>query len=83
MPQAEKVGTVVPHNDAVPAPCPHYAQGCGGCAMQDLAYAAQLKAKQRQVRRVHAHPSLQYRESTQLVPHAWQYTTHHLVSLAA
>ena len=40
---------MVAHSDAVPARCAHYAQGCGGCAMQDLAYPAQLKAKQRQV----------------------------------
>ena len=53
--QAEKVDTLVPHNDAVPAPCAHYGQGCGGCAMQDLAYAAQLKAKHRQVC-MSAHP---------------------------
>ena len=48
--QAEKLESLVPHSDAVPARCAHYGQGCGGCAMQDLAYPAQLRAKRRQVR---------------------------------
>ncbi len=32
--------------DRVPAPCPHFAEGCGGCAWQHVARPAQLAAKQ-------------------------------------
>jgi 23S rRNA (uracil-5-)-methyltransferase RumA len=31
----------------MPAPCPHVAQGCGGCLLQEFAYDAQLAAKAR------------------------------------
>ncbi|BDA43157.1 Uncharacterized RNA methyltransferase TTE1812 [Coccomyxa sp. Obi] len=46
---AVKVAVSKPHNHAVAPPCVHYAQGCGGCSMQNLAYTAQLAAKEQQV----------------------------------
>ena len=68
--QAEKLVSLVPHSDAVPARCAHYGQGCGGCAMQDLAYPAQLRAKRRQVR---AHRPLLLLSLSPLSP-AWHAT---------
>ncbi len=46
---AVKVAVSKPHDHAVEAPCMHYGQGCGGCSMQNLAYTAQLAAKEQQV----------------------------------
>jgi hypothetical protein len=46
---AEKLQVLEPHDNAVDAPCPHFGP-CGGCSYQNLAYAAQLVAKQDQVR---------------------------------
>jgi len=40
--------------ERVAPPCPHVQQ-CGGCRFQDLAYAAQLRIKERQVRETLAH----------------------------
>ena len=49
---AEALATEVvrPGPNRVEAPCTHYHEGCGGCRFQDLAYDAQLEAKQEQVR---------------------------------
>lgn len=44
-----KVETISPHWDLVDAPC-EYASYCGGCKTQNLAYEAQLRAKEQQVR---------------------------------
>lgn len=38
-----------PSRDRVEAPCPHFG-ACGGCRFQDLAYEAQLREKEAQVR---------------------------------
>lgn len=43
-----KLKTTSPHWDIVEAPC-EYAAYCGGCKTQNLAYAAQLRAKEQQV----------------------------------
>lgn len=52
--QAIKVATLKEHDHATEAPCVHYGDGCGGCSMQNLAYFAQLAAKERQVGIMHA-----------------------------
>src|SRR6476659_5666578 len=47
--EAVAVEVVEPSAQRVEAPCDHY-PACGGCRFQDLAYEAQLEAKQEQVR---------------------------------
>lgn len=47
---ARKLEALRQHSHAVEAPCQHFAEGCGGCSLQSLAYAAQLTAKRQQVR---------------------------------
>jgi 23S rRNA (uracil1939-C5)-methyltransferase len=47
--EAIAVEVVEPGAQRVEAPCAHY-PACGGCRFQDLAYDAQLEAKQEQVR---------------------------------
>ncbi len=47
--EALAVEVVEPSAQRVDAPCAHY-PACGGCRFQDLAYEAQLDAKQEQVR---------------------------------
>jgi 23S rRNA (uracil1939-C5)-methyltransferase len=47
--EAIAVEVVDPSAKRVDAPCAHY-PACGGCRFQDLAYEAQLEAKQEQVR---------------------------------
>jgi 23S rRNA (uracil1939-C5)-methyltransferase len=47
--EAIAVEVVDPSAKRVDAPCAHY-PACGGCRFQDLAYDAQLEAKQEQVR---------------------------------
>jgi 23S rRNA (uracil1939-C5)-methyltransferase len=47
--EALAVEVVEPSPKRVPAPCAHY-PACGGCRFQDLAYEAQIEAKQEQVR---------------------------------
>src|SRR6266487_308198 len=47
--EALAVEVVEPSAKRVDAPCAHY-PACGGCRFQDLAYGAQLEAKQEQVR---------------------------------
>ncbi|KAJ4823678.1 hypothetical protein Tsubulata_027679 [Turnera subulata] len=47
--EVTKQETLSPHWDLVDAPC-EYASYCGGCKTQNLAYDAQLKAKEQQVR---------------------------------
>jgi len=47
--EAVAVEVVEPSAQRVDAPCVHY-PACGGCRFQDLAYEAQLEAKQEQVR---------------------------------
>ncbi|XP_024027797.1 uncharacterized protein LOC21386658 [Morus notabilis] len=47
--EVTKVETISPHWDLVDAPC-EYASYCGGCKTQNLAYEAQLRAKEQQVR---------------------------------
>ena len=49
---ATKLEALRQHSHAVEAPCQHFAEGCGGCSLQSLAYAAQLTAKRQQVRNV-------------------------------
>jgi 23S rRNA (uracil1939-C5)-methyltransferase len=48
---AEALATEVvrPGPNRVEAPCRHYYDGCGGCRFQDLAYEAQVTAKESQV----------------------------------
>ena len=46
--EVKKLNTISPHNDSVAAPCEH-AVDCGGCKTQNLAYDAQVKAKEQQV----------------------------------
>src|SRR3989440_1437543 len=46
--EAVAVEVVEPSAQRVEAPCAHY-RACGGCRFQDLAYEAQLEAKQDQV----------------------------------
>ncbi|KAG1330189.1 putative RNA methyltransferase [Cocos nucifera] len=47
--EVTKLKTITPHWDLVEAPC-EYASACGGCKTQNLAYEAQLRAKEQQVR---------------------------------
>jgi 23S rRNA (uracil1939-C5)-methyltransferase len=47
--EAATLEVIEPGADRVEAPCPHFGT-CGGCRFQDLAYAAQLRAKEEQVR---------------------------------
>lgn len=51
---AVKVASTQQHANAVEAPCAHYHAGCGGCSMQNLAYDAQLAAKEQQVHFQHS-----------------------------
>jgi 23S rRNA (uracil1939-C5)-methyltransferase len=44
--RAELAGVIAPSPARVPAPCPHFDEGCGGCAWQHVARAEQLAAKQ-------------------------------------
>jgi 23S rRNA (uracil1939-C5)-methyltransferase len=46
--QAYKLKTLSVHNNAVTAPCKYFGE-CGGCKAQNLAYEAQLQAKEQQV----------------------------------
>ncbi len=46
---ARKLSTVTASPDEVAAPCQHYGR-CGGCTLQNLAYAAQLEVKEMEVR---------------------------------
>jgi len=49
------LGTLITGSpDRVSAPCPHVQQ-CGGCRFQDLAYPAQCRIKERQVRETLVH----------------------------
>jgi 23S rRNA (uracil1939-C5)-methyltransferase len=47
--EALAVAVVQPGPERVEAPCAHFG-ACGGCRFQDLAYAAQLREKEHQVR---------------------------------
>ena len=42
--EGSKIAVVTPAPASVKAPCPHYS-ACGGCALQELRYDAQLSAK--------------------------------------
>ena len=46
---ARKIEILRQHSNAVEAPCAHFHEGCGGCSMQNLAYASQLRVKEQQV----------------------------------
>ncbi|CAK9271874.1 unnamed protein product [Sphagnum jensenii] len=46
--EAYKLKTLSVHNNAVTAPCKYFGE-CGGCKAQNLAYEAQLQAKEQQV----------------------------------
>jgi 23S rRNA (uracil1939-C5)-methyltransferase len=46
--EALAIGVVEPGPERVEAPCTHY-PSCGGCRFQDLAYGAQVRAKEAQV----------------------------------
>lgn len=46
--RASKLRSLAPHDDAAEPVCEHFGP-CGGCTLQNLAYEAQLAAKQRQV----------------------------------
>ena len=48
---ARAVQLVSPSPDAVAPPCPLATAGCGGCKLQGLSYAAQLRHKDQQVER--------------------------------
>ncbi|XP_021890200.1 uncharacterized protein LOC110808883 [Carica papaya] len=52
--EVNKVKTLSPHWDIVNAPC-EYAAYCGGCKTQNLAYKAQLRAKEQQVHELVIH----------------------------
>lgn len=52
--EVKKVETLSPHYDIVDTPC-EYASYCGGCKTQNLAYEAQLRAKEQQVRELVIH----------------------------
>ncbi|WOK93866.1 hypothetical protein Cni_G02567 [Canna indica] len=52
--EVTKLKTITPHWDAVEAPC-QYASYCGGCKTQNLAYEAQIRAKEQQVRDLIVH----------------------------
>jgi 23S rRNA (uracil1939-C5)-methyltransferase len=47
--EAVAIALVEPGTQRVDAPCTHY-PACGGCRFQDLAYEAQIQAKENQVR---------------------------------
>ncbi len=47
--EAEALEILAPGPERVAAPCAHY-PACGGCRVQDLAYAAQARMKETQVR---------------------------------
>src|SRR5438132_3429710 len=60
--EAAAEAVLEPSAERVDAPCPYFGT-CGGCRFQDLAYEAQVAAKERQVRdalerigRIHAPP---------------------------
>ncbi|MBR0672114.1 class I SAM-dependent RNA methyltransferase [Neoroseomonas soli] len=46
---AKAVEILSPSPDRVPPPCPHFAEGCGGCAVQHWAPAAQAEWKRGRV----------------------------------
>jgi 23S rRNA (uracil1939-C5)-methyltransferase len=67
-----------PSEERIDPPCPHYTRDrCGGCQIQHMSYASQLRAKQRIVRDAMERigrrklPVLEVRES----PSEWRYRT--------
>jgi 23S rRNA (uracil1939-C5)-methyltransferase len=48
--EADLVGIEQPSPDRIEPRCQHFAQGCGGCVWQHVAYPAQLAAKEAAVR---------------------------------